>query len=171
LQMMAFFSQRVLHAILIAITLLYAVAEWHLAATISGSSIFNRQRNQQTLEFRIFVDEISRQISSACASGRVTSVLFDDDDVALPYLINRNGEQRRCTFTRETAVTPFGDSALGSCSTMLIVEQHLPHPPRGKSLVIQDKGLTTESHWASENGDFSFSVYSRRGCSTEAEPR
>lgn len=162
--MKAFLSQRVLQRSLIVITLLYACVEWRLAATISGSSIFSHRRNQEVKEFDGFVEEISKLVSSECSSGRTSAVLFDDEDVALPYVVNRIVGRTGCTVMRETAVTPFSASDLESCSTILVKEQHLPHVPPAKALPDQDRGLIAESHWASGSNSFSFSVYRKRGC-------
>jgi hypothetical protein len=162
--MKAFLSRQVLQRSLITITLLYACVEWRLAAKISGSSIFSHRRSQEIKEFDSFVEEIAKRVSSECTSGRTSTVLFDDDDVALPYLVNRIARQAPCTVGRETAVTPFSASELDSCSTILIKEQHLPHVPPDKAPPVQDRGLIAESHWASGSNGFSFSVYRRRGC-------
>jgi hypothetical protein len=150
---------------LIAITLLYAAAEWRFARTISGSSIFTHQRDQERREFRNFTIALSTNAFDQCESGRVSTIRFDDNDVALPYIINQTLSLPNCTVVRETAVTPFATSDLASCSTILIIEQHLPKTPSSKPPSAQERGLVAISSWTSENNNFSFFVYRKPNCS------
>jgi hypothetical protein len=154
-----------LSRLLITITLLYGAAEWRLARTISGSSIFTNRRDQERSEFRNFTVALLTKASDECDSGRVKTILFDDNDVALPYIINQTLSLRSCTVVRETAVTPFSAADLASCSTILIVEQHLPKAPSSKLPREQERGLVAILKWTSENDNFSFVVYQNPNCS------
>ncbi len=143
--------------------LVYALMEWRFARTINGCSIFNDQRNQQTAEFSNFSDALFKQLSNECRSGEIDTVLFGDDDVALPYIINMVTKFKTCRFLRETAVTPFNAYDLSRCSAILIDEQHLPFP-FVKPSVLQAGDMVKISQWTSVNQSFSFSVYRKLGC-------
>jgi hypothetical protein len=143
--------------------IIYAFVEWRFARTINGSSIFNSERKPQIREFNNFANALSAELSDKCRSGEIDTVLFDDDDVVLPYVVNAVVNLKACQFVRETAVTRFRPYDLNRCSAILIAEQHLPRPLAVPS-APQSRGLVKMYEWTSDKQSFSFSVYRKPGC-------
>jgi hypothetical protein len=157
------YSRKTLLRSLLLVMLIYAFAEWRLARTINGSSIFNSERKQQIREFNNFANTLITELSDKCRSGEIDTVLFDDDDVVLPYVVNTAVNLKACQFVRETAVTRFKPYDLSRCSAILITEQHLPSP-FAKPSTPQSRGLVKMYEWTSDKQSFSFSVYHKPGC-------
>jgi hypothetical protein len=143
-------------------TLLYAACEWKFAAKISGSSIFDKQREAERAEFRSFAAAVSRELSDECTSGKTDTFLFGDEDVVLPFVVNQLSQKSGCVIIRETAVTPFAPKDMANCSALRIVEFHLPDSP-AQPAPSRDLGLVV-SIWTSENNRFSFVTYRNRDC-------
>ncbi len=107
--------------VLICIGIIYAVGLWLGASRVGGMQIFSSTRTRDRNDFQAMVTEMSNTIRKKCSGP----VLFDDEDIATPYLSIADEKIGDCQVIRETVVTPFTAAQLRSRSMLIDDRMHL----------------------------------------------
>jgi len=158
-------------AILIAsLALLYCGMEWAAAHSIGGSTIDSATRLQDRADFHQLVRNLTESLASQCAAAEPRLVLFDDSEVALPYLLSDRSSNQigSCTLIRATRVTPFDAHTLNGCAVLLVVEIHPPHAEQYADMShfreAYGSNWTIADHWQSSRKNFGYLLFTHSGC-------
>lgn len=158
-------------AILIAsLAILYCGIEWVGAHSIDGNTICSASHIQDRAEFHQMVRNLAQALTSHCAAAKSRLVLFDDSEIALPYLLNGQSSNQlgSCELVRETRVTPFDSRTLHSCAVLLVQEIHPPRPEQyaDMSHFSEAYGMNwaIANHWRSSRKNFGYLLLAPGGC-------
>lgn len=158
-------------ALLIAsLAFLYCGIEWAAAHSIGGNTIDSAARFHDRADFHLLVRNLAETLTSQCAAAQPRLVLFDDSEVALPYLLSGRSSNQlgSCTLIRATRVTPFDAHTLNSCAVLLVEEIHPPHSEQ-----YADMSHLTEAYganwavagqWRSSRKNFGYLLLAHTGC-------
>jgi len=158
-------------AILIAsLAILYCGMEWAAAHSIGGNTIDSAFRFQDRADFHQLVRNLAAALTSECASAKPRLILFDDSEVAVPYLLSGRSSNQlgSCTLIRATRATPFDAHTLSGCAVVLVEEIHPPRPEQytdmshfreayGANWIVVDQ-------WRSSRDNFGYLLFTRSGC-------
>ncbi len=154
--------------------LLYCGIQWLGASTIGGNKIFSSSMAADREDFRKMGDAISSYAREACVSTAPDwqgpdkqgpdTILFDDEDVASPYLVDADYKVGGCKMVHETSVTLFTNAEMEDCHTVLVRELVPPRSePREHRMEIdptrESLGWTELKRWMTNDARYGFAVY------------
>ncbi len=158
-------------AILIAsLAILYCGIEWVGAHSIGGNTICSATRIQDRADFHQLVRNLAQALTSRCAAAKSRLVVFDDSEVALPYLLNGQSSNQfgSCELIRATRVTPVDSHTLHSCAVLLVEEIHPPRPEQYADMSRFSEAYGTNwaiaDQWQSSRKNFGYLLLAPNGC-------
>ena len=86
---------------------LYFVIQWKFASRIGPNKIFSTSRKTDQVDFAVMIDRMSNAARRACNGGDLNTLVFNDSEMALPYIETKGDRLSGCAVIRETSVTPF----------------------------------------------------------------
>jgi hypothetical protein len=152
--------------------IVYFAIQWIGTSTIARNKIFSRSRRSDRASFALMLVAISDVAHRECGSDKANEILFDDRDVATPYVIDAQDGLAGCRLVRETVVTPFTRAEMEGCNELMAVEFSPEYPFAGSvapgESVARDQGPRSPhwveiKQWVSTDARFGFQLY-RSSC-------
>jgi hypothetical protein len=156
--------------------ILYCLVQWIGAHRIDGSEIFSNRRDIERTNLNSIFQQLSAGLNHACATGPSRTVIFDDSDVLLPYILPATGENSigRCKLIRETNVTPLTEASRTDCSAIRVIEYTPFMRKLQPSLAVDPpppdrQNWTQLFRWISPQNDLGVALFQRKGCPAAEE--
>jgi hypothetical protein len=151
--------------------ILYCLVQWTGARHIEGSTIFSNRRETERANLNTISEQLSADLKQTCATGPARTVIFDDSDVLLPYVLSATGDASigRCQLIRETNVTPLSEASRTVCSAIRVIE-YTPFMRKLQPSLALDppppdrQNWTQLFRWASPQNDLGVALFQRKGC-------
>jgi hypothetical protein len=157
--------------LLAAAAILYCLVQWTAAHRMDGSAIFSSRRQTERANLNNIFQQLSAGLNQACATGPARTVIFDDSDVLLPYILPATGDISigHCQLIRETDVTPFSEASLTNCSAIRVIEYTPFMRKLQPSLALAPpppdrQNWTQLFRWISPQNDLGVALFQRKGC-------
>ena len=164
-------DNRTLHGKLLAtVALLYCIVQWVGARSMEGNKIFSPREQEARRNIEISTEQLLHSIKEICASGLERRIVFDDNDVILPYALSMTGESafNRCKLVRETNVTLLPEASNEDCRTIRVREYTyvMREIPVSRILRFQTHNEPWKeiSRWISPDNDLGFALFRRSAC-------
>jgi hypothetical protein len=164
--------KRALTGVLYVTAILYFLIQWKFASRIGPNKIFSASRKTDRIDFAVMIDSMSNAARRECNTGNLNTLLFNDSEIAAPYIETKGDRLSGCTLIRETAVTPFSRIEMDNCNVIYIREYGPTYTdPSAEVALRTDDTLPTNpwillDRWVSNDGRFGFALY-RHPCSAE----
>jgi hypothetical protein len=151
-----------------AIAILYCIVQWTAARTMAGNTIFSPHRTADRGDIATLITTLQTEITRECTTGHIQQVLFDDNDVFLPYILPAmdTSPTAECHPIRETNITPFTQTAF-PCGTLGVREFTPSMRVNDPILALRPRypGDWTETYrWISPQNTFGFSLSRPTAC-------
>jgi hypothetical protein len=157
--------------ILATAAILYCLVQWTGAHRMDGSAIFSNRRSSERANLNSIFKQLSAELNQTCATGPARSVIFDDSDVLLPYILPSNGDTSigHCELIRETNVTPLSEASRTDCSAIRVIEYTPFMRKLQPSLALEPpppdrQNWTQVFRWISPQNDLGVALFQRKGC-------
>jgi hypothetical protein len=165
--------KRALTRLLYVTAILYFVIQWKFASRIGPNKIFSTSRKTDQVDFAVMIDRMSNAARRACNGGDLNTLVFNDSEMALPYIETKGDRLSGCAVIRETSVTPFSRTEIDNCNVIYLREYGPTYTDRNAEAALRtdDAMHTTRpwilmDRWVSNDGRFGFALY-RHPCSME----
>lgn len=158
--------------------LFFCLAQWVGAHRMDGSAIFSELRATELTDLKSMFQQLSTGLKQTCTTGPPRKVIFDDNDVLLPYVLPATGDTSigRCELIRETNVTPISEGSLTDCSAIRVIE-YTPYMRKLQSSLALEAPLPDRQNWTqlfrwtSQENNLGFALFQRMGCPTSTGAR
>jgi hypothetical protein len=157
--------------ILATAAVLYCLVQWTGAHRMDGSAIFSEQRKTERTNLKSILEQLSTGLKQTCATGPARTVIFDDSDVLLPYILPATGHASigHCQLIRETNVTPLSEASRTDCSSIRVIEYTPFMRKLQPSLALEPpppnrQNWTQLFRWVSPQNDLGVALFRRKGC-------
>jgi hypothetical protein len=163
---------RALAGVLCITAILYFAVQWKYASRIGRNKIFSVSRKTDQVDFALMIHEMSEAARRVCNRGALNTLLFNDSESSLPYIVTEGDRLGGCTVIRETSVTPFSKIEMDGCNVVFVREYGpLYTDPNAEAALRTDDSMSTNpwilaDRWVSNDGRFGFALY-RHPCSVE----
>ena len=145
---------------------------------MDGSAIFSELRATELTDLKSMFQQLSTGLKQTCTTGPPRKVIFDDNDVLLPYVLPATGDTSigRCELIRETNVTPISEGSLTDCSAIRVIE-YTPYMRKLQSSLALEAPLPDRQNWTqlfrwtSQENNLGFALFQRMGCPTSTGAR
>jgi hypothetical protein len=149
---------------LVLTAILYCAAQWKYASKIGPNKIFSSSRRIERADFTGMVDQLSMATQRVCIANRLSKLLFEDGDRALPYMETSGDRLHGCVAVRHTNVTPFSRSELDDCNVIYIREYGPQDEPDLRiHNTLYTSPWTEVERWTSGDEEYGFALY-RHSC-------
>jgi hypothetical protein len=163
--------------LLAAAAILFCLVQWTGAHRMEGSAIFSGRRETERANLNSIFKQLSAGLNQTCATGPPRTVIFDDSDVLLPYILpaNRDASIGHCKLIRETNVTPLSEASRTDCSAIRVIEytpfMHKLQPSLALDPPPPDRQNWTQLfRWISPQNDLGVALFRRKDCPGLEEP-